>query len=261
MNNQMLNSLKTAPLWWYGLLLLFLLTISIPIILWIQDYFTSFQDVISSSVLSEFASFQGLIISFWGLVVNVILLILAYKAFKNFDVKKQFLNKQLDVVSELASEISTMELSNMMYRMVEDPDGESHRIVTGYTMGFYSIVLSINPSDYDLICVQGSNIEHVLPFLKFRTHPLLPKPIAKQLNKMAKPVQGLSIRKDKLPPSYVLLYNEKKKDQELTSSEKISQTFIYPYYKNPAEFTKDSLELRREIIKWFEEYGAKDINI
>jgi uncharacterized membrane protein len=70
--------------------IIILVSLIIPTIIWIRDFYTGFSNKIDSGRLSEFAIFQTFIISFWGLLFNVILVVIAYKAFKNFDVKKQF---------------------------------------------------------------------------------------------------------------------------------------------------------------------------
>ena len=168
---------------------LIILSFAIPTILWIRDYFTNFKDSIDSSILTEFSTFQSFIISFWSLIFNIILVIIAYKAFKNFDVKKQFHNKQLDIVSELATSISSTVLSNMMYHMSTDPNGKKHQIATGFTFSFFEIGLGFDYSKFNLMCVKSNNIENTFPFLKYKNHPLLPKSISEELNKIYRPLQ------------------------------------------------------------------------
>ncbi|MEJ4089054.1 hypothetical protein [Galbibacter orientalis] len=230
----------------------------VPLLFWIKDYFISINSPINSTVLSEFASFQGLIIAFWGLIINAILVFLAYKAFKNFDVKKQFHNKQLEIVSELATSISSLEISNMMYEMTPSPSGKEHQIITGFTFSFFEIGLGFNYSKFDLICVRGNNIENTFPFLKFKNHPLLPKSISNELKKLYRPLQySFSVSKEDLKTrSYVLLYHDKKVD-----SDDLSAGWTYAFYKNPSDFNKDVASLRKSIIEWYKEYGADNLNI
>ena len=182
------------------LVLLFVASISIPIWLWLRDYgFNRWTDI-DSTILSEFATFQSLVIAFWGLILNVILVIIAYRAFQNFDVKKQFHNKQLDVVSELSSEISSTKLSNMFYETKTDPKGKDQLIATGYTLSFFEIALAFNYDKMNLMCVKTNNIENTFPFLSFRNHPLLPKTISKKLNKLYRPLQySIAIHEKDMP--------------------------------------------------------------
>lgn len=238
------------------LVLLFAVSFLIPIWLWLKDYGFDRGKNIDSSVLSEFATFQSLVIAFWGLIINVILVIIAYRAFENFDVKKQFHNKQLDVVSELSSEIRSTQLSNMFYETKTNSNGKDHLIATGFTLSFFEIALAFNYDKMDLMCVKTNNIENTFPFLSFRNHPLLPKKISEKLNKLYRPLQySISIQEQDLPKNYVVLYSK-----EIDKND-YSRDWTYEFYKVPKDFSKDCLELRKEIIKWYEKFGADDLNI
>ncbi|WP_024771756.1 hypothetical protein [Aquimarina macrocephali] len=229
----------------------------IPVFLWIKGYYSNFSDSINSTVLSEFASFQGLIIAFWSLILNIILVVLAYKAFKNFDVKKQFHNKQLEIVSELATSISSMEISNMMFKMIGT--NKKHQIAEGYTFSFFEIALGFDYSKFDLMCVKSNNIENTFPFLKYRNHPLLPQSISTELNKIYRPLQYFYSAKklDLKNMDYVLLYHDKEKYLEGD----ITASWNYQFYENPSDFNKDVTSLRKSIILWYQEYGADELNI
>lgn len=230
--------------------------IIIPSMLYFNNFYTKIEDSIDSQKLSEFATFQSFIISLWGLVLNIILVILAYKAFKNFDVKKQFHNKQLELVSNLATDISSTILSNMLYETKTDPNGKEHQIATGFTLSFFEISIGFNYSKFESIYVSSNNIENCFPFLKHRKNPLLPKSIAVELNKLYRPLQySLAVKKDKLPKNYIKLYSKNIDDEDY------SKTWLYELYKSPAQFNEDSLAIRKSITDWFKEYGAEDLNI
>ena len=233
-----------------------LLSLCLPTILWIKDYFIGIDQRINSAVISEYATLQGTIIGFFSLILNFALVIIAYKAFKNFDVKKQFHNKQLEIVSELSTAISSAELSNMFYKGSTAPNGEVHQIMTGYTLSFYEIALAFDYSKFELICVRSSNIENTFPFLKYRRNPLLPKRIAKALDKLYRPLQySITVKPEKLKMDYVLLYTKH------IDKDDISKDWKFEIYKTPAQFTEDAANLRSAIIEWFKEYGADDLNI
>lgn len=235
-----------------------LLSLIVPTIFWIKDYFVSYESPINSSVLADYSSFQGFIIGLWSLVLNIILVIIAYKAFKNFDVKKQFHNKQLEIVSELATSISSHSLSNMMFKMSPDPSGKKHQIATGFTFSFFEIALGFDYSEFELICVRSNNIENTFPFLKYKNHPLLPKTISDELKKLYRPLEYFfSVnKKDLETKNYVLLYIDKKQETKDVTSD-----WTYEFYKIPSDFSKDVASLRMSIIKWFDEYGADNLNI
>lgn len=238
------------------LAILFIISISIPIWLWIRDYGLNRGKNIDSSILSEFATFQSFIIGFWALILNLILVIIAYRAFQNFDVKKQFHNKQLDIVSNLASEISSLELSNMFYETKTDPKGNDHLIATGYTFSFFEIALGFKYDKCDLMCVKTNNIENTFPFLRFRNHPLLPKKISKKLDKLYRPLQySFTIQEKDMPKNYVVIYSK------AIDKDDYSKDWTYEFYKQPKDFSKDCMELRGEIIDWYKKFGADDLNI
>ena len=232
------------------------ISLTIPTGIWLRNFYTGFGNKIDSDILSDYATFQTFIISIWGLISNLILVWIAYKVFKNFGVKEQFHNKQLTLVTELATEISSTVLSNMVYHTLTDPSGRDQQIATGFTLSFFELSLGFDYEKANLMCVRTNNIENTFPFLKYRNNPVLPPSIAKQLNKLYRPLQySLTIKKDDLPENYVLLYS--KDDVE----DDYSKDWIYKYYDNPTELTTDSKALRTSIIDWLKEFGADDINI
>lgn len=239
-----------------ALVFVFIISLCIPSWLWIRDYVLSHEKSIDSSTLADFATFQSFVLTFWSLIINIILVSIAYRAFRNFDVKKQFHNKQLEIVSELATAISSAELSNMLYETIPDPMGEDHKILTGYTLSFFEIAFGFNYMDFETIYIKSNNIENVFPFLKFRNHPLLPKNIGIALNKLYRPLQyTLSVRETNLPRKYVVLYQSNNKEDD------ISKNWNYEYYEKPTDFTADCKKLRDGIIEWYKVYGADDLNI
>ena len=241
--------------WFIILIVLIVISLIVPTWLWLRDYYTKLNDKISGNILSDYATFQTFILTFWGLIFNLLLVIIAYKAFKNFDVKKQFHNKQLDVVSELSTIMNSMELSNMMYETLVDPYGNHHQISTGHTLGFFNIA-AINYTKFELMCVKSKNIENTFPFLRYVNHPLLPKTISEQLKKLYRPLPYYRALEEKnLPPNYVVLYSDNIKKEDF------SKDMIYEFYKKPSDFSKDCMELRKSIMEWFKKYGAEDLNI
>ena len=244
----------------YVIVLVFIILVSllVPVIIWINNYYISIYTSIDSTVLSELGGFLTFIISFWGLVLNLILVGLAYKAFKNFDVKKQFHNKQLEIVSELTTSISSLELSNMFFRISKDPNGVDHQIATGFTFSFFEIALGFDYSKFELMCVKGNNLENTFPFLKYRNHPLLPKSISIQLKKLYKPLQYsfAANEEDLKSKNYVLIYVDRKPIKDDYPSQ-----WMYVYYKNPSNFSEDVASIKKSITDWYYEYGADNLNV
>jgi hypothetical protein len=211
------------------------ISLAIPTLIWIRDFYTGFNNKIDSSKLSDFATFQTFILSFWGLLFNIVLVVIAYKAFKNFGVKEQFHNKQLTLVTELATEISSTVLSNMMYETKTAPNGKDHLIATGFTLSFFEISLGFDYKKFELMCVTTNNIENTFPFLKYRKNPVLPPNIARQLDKLYRPLQySLTIQKDDLPKNYIMLYAKN------VAEDDYSKDWIYSFYDTPSDFSSDS---------------------
>jgi hypothetical protein len=159
-------------------------------------------------------------------------------------------------VTGLVTEISSTILSNMMYETKTDPTGKDHLVATGFTLSFFEISLGFNYKKFNLMCVTSNNIENTFPFLKYRKNPILPKKIAKQLDKLYRPLQyHFTIQKDDLPKNYVMLYSKN------IDNDDFSKGWLYKFYENPSDFSSDCKELRTSIIEWFKEYGADDLNI
>lgn len=234
----------------------FLFTLLIPSFFWIRDYAGKLNGRIDSSVLSDFATFQGFILGFWGLVVNFALLLLAYQAFKNFDVKKQFHNKQLDLVAELATAISTTMLSVKLCKRIPTEKGEVIEVPAEYKLSFFDSSPEGGYSEYERMYVLSNNIENIFPFLSYRKHPMLPKSIATSLDKFYRPLQvSISVQKDQLPGKYVILSSPS------IPIDDYSRTWIYEFNEDPTQFSKDAKALRQAIQQWFKEYGADELNI
>jgi len=241
---------KSIIIWVITLIIIFL-----PIYLWWKYYLICKKSLINSTILSSFESFQNLVVDFWSLILNIILVCIAYKAFKNFDVKKQFHNKQLDIVSELAALISSMEFYLNLYTLTPKESSDNPHSLYGVNTSFFDITVGYNTSKYELICIRGNNLENTLPFLKFRYHPLLPKSIADDLKNLCKEFNR--VENDELnTKNYVLLENTKRQyKKEPTGHIK------YTFYETTSNLKKDISNLRKSIMDWYEKYGADNLNI
>ena len=226
----------------------------IPTVIWYRDFYTSFHDTVDSEKLSDYATFQVFIISFWGLLLNVILVYIAYKAFENFGVKEQFHIQQLKLVTALATEISSTSLSAMWYVSSQKSNGEAGLSATGLTLSFFEMSQGVDYGKCELLCIKCSSIENIFPFLKYRRNPILPPSIAEQLNRLYRPLKYSSPIQT-YPNNYVWFYS---KDIE---EEDYRKDWVFKFYDQPTDFTEDSKALRTSIIDWLKEYGADNINI
>jgi hypothetical protein len=227
----------------------------LPTFFWIRDYAIGKGELINSTVLSQYSSFMEMVIAFWGLLLNLILVAIAYKAFKNYDVKKEFHSGQLNVMSELANSLGRSEIANMLYETKISPQNTKHKISTGFTFPFLQIMLGYDYEKFEKFYIKGNNIEIAMPFLKFRSHPLLPKKIAELLWGLYAPLQyQLAVQNSELPENYVVFYGK-------TPEDDVSKEWLFLYSENPKEHIKNITELRDSIRSWFKDYGAEESNL
>lgn len=237
-------------------LLVFVFSFLLPTLFWIRDYAVGNTLQIDSSVLSEYATFLSFVIGFWGLFFNIVLVVIAYRAFINFDVKKEFHNKQLEIVSLLATSMNQTVIGIMICRTSTDPKGEEHLIKDGWEFSLNEIALSLNYQELETLYIRTNNIENTFPFIKYRSHPLLPKTITSELNKLYRALQYLIIvDKSKYPKKYAILSPVQFSENEY------SKDWIYTYYKTATDFPRDYSSLRQSILEWYKIYGADNLNI
>jgi len=200
-----------------------------------------------------------LLLKLLGPALSIVTLFLAWKIYKNFDVKKQYLNQQLLIVNKLASDIASNEVYFTFYLRAQPPPNYSGnqdlpRSITGYRLDFFSSTMATDVEKFPKVFVQGRYITEVFPFLDYRNNPLLPSKIAKCLRELYYPLEyTLSISDDDLPDNYITLSPIERKNNDPLSS------FLYPY-QDSKDLKQKSENLRKEIIEWLKTYGAEDIN-
>src|SRR5690606_30425742 len=161
------------------LLIVVLMSIAIPFFLWYETYFIDFKSKIDSGSLSELATFQSFVISFWALVLNFILVIFAYKAFKYFGVKEQFHQKQFELVCQLSLDISNTDLRAVLY--IKD-----EHVHPKYNFNYYTLFEIDYLSHVDVVLVYEDYTEQIFTFLQHKNNPLLPKRLADVLRKLSR---------------------------------------------------------------------------
>lgn len=200
-----------------------------------------------------------------GLLVNILTLLFAYRIYKNFDIKKAHINKQLETVLSLVQSINdTLIVTNFRTKIPQKvletlPEQIKDRTVVA--SWYYSLFMiadfkseHVKKTDYKDIYL-SANIKTILPFLSYINNPLLPKSIAEKLSKFYSPFIN-----------YGTLDNASEKFVELmplkyTESE---TRFQFPdhleTYHNWLNFILCSSDLKKEIETWLNQYGSKDIN-
>lgn len=108
--------------------------------------------------------------------------------------------------------------------------------------------------EYEKVYIYTNNINELLPFLEYKSNPLVPSKIAGHLNDLYMAVEySLPVSKDESFDNYILLSIKATKEEGTTK-------YMY-FYKTRTEFNEQVENLRQEIINWLRKYGAEDINL
>lgn len=199
-----------------------------------------------------------------GFLISVFTLILAWKIYQNFDVKKQYINKQLNVVTELSSELTKTKICVSFYLKIPDSvqTNAKHALTTFDDLNFFSLMSEFNPS-YKEVFIRARSIHQIFPFIDYRLNPILPSAIANKLKSLNKYLEySLGVKVDEIPDSYLVLSPIVKPmtSQEYKNPDIVLPTFTYQY-KSVQELKEEIIALRKEIIEWLKKYGADDINL
>jgi len=202
---------------------------------------------------------MSVVIGLLALFVQLFTLVLAWRIYKNFGVKKQYLNLQLNIVNELATSITKTKIYTTFYLKGKPPKKspllDLPRSITSFTFNVFSIVYRFDSEKYEKIYIRGIEIEQTLPFLVYRNNPMLPAKIAERLSELFLDLGcQLVPQEHEYPPDYVEL------SATGISKEEYSMPELVYEYKESKEFVKQVKELRTEIINWLKDYGAEDIN-
>lgn len=210
-------------------------------------YYIFYSDTskITDYKISDLSTFSSAIISFWALVINLIIVFFAYKAYKLLTVKESFYSKQLETVIKLIDEISKTKIEIEQNLYTSSIDSQFHFFTLNNLEYFKKV---------DKILIKKETISELLPFLKFEDNPFLPITIAKKIKEL---------NKIKSQPSWI---GNIKFDKFL----KLDNKDIYSNYEegiyleilvSPLEFQLRSKEIEIEIIRWLEKYDIKELNI
>jgi hypothetical protein len=200
-----------------------------------------------------------------SLLISGTTLFLAYRIYRNFDIKKTHINKQLSVILSLVEEINNTQIQVGFYSKIPTeillelpeqvrPQNKEDAVFDSW---YYSLFLiasgNIGYQQQDVYI--SSDIMNVLPFLHYMNNPLLPSKIADKLHKFYSPFNNLGsfeFASDK----YVVLSSTNKHE----NVRKFQYPSMIDTYKNWDNFIICARELKKEIKDWLETYGSKDIN-
>ena len=180
-----------------------------------------------------------------GLIVSIFTLILAWKIYRNLDVKKSFVNEQLKVVCDLSNDMRNF---GMYCNYIS---GGVARNYPRFFDFFYGDLNREELKKYRTIYFSTMRPIEVLPFIKYSHNILLPKSIATIVEQFDINILNPTWVND-LPNSYTLIHSE---------NSEIKESNNCYYYMDYDKFYELTGKLVSEIIKWLNSYGAKDINI
>lgn len=255
--------------WIVIFVIVFLILVSVPTYLWMRDYNFSLQRKIDSAVLSNYFSSLSAILSFSSLTISFILLNVAIKAARNFDVKKQFHNKQFQVVCDLAQEILNTKVKLRYYHKSKLDGSNAKQIRTGYLINFYLFPDFLK--DKQIFSVyKATDIDEIIPFLRYRYNPLTPKVISTALgnlsdNLIKKPL--IYDAPDEIMENLdISAYIGARPDEYMLLLPNIDDANIFEdwsdiYFDDQEMFRLNCENVRQALLKWFKVYGAEDINI
>jgi len=192
-----------------------------------------------------------------ALLVSIATLVLAWKIYQNFDVKKQYVNKQLDTVTNLSTEITNTKVYVSFYRGIPEEfqnHGHTH-VLEAYKLDFFSLKsINKNVDKFEKVYVRASRMNQIFSFLDYMSNPVLPSTIAKKLNDLHKYIEySICTPKEELPNNYILL-------SPVSRSENEKLFFTYEY-KSREELRECVTAVHTAIIEWLKKYGAEDINL
>lgn len=200
-----------------------------------------------------------------GLLVNILTLLFAYRIYRNFDIKKSHINKQLETVLSLVQSINdTLILTNYRSKIPQKildtlPEQINYRsVVTSWYFSLFMIADFKNEHDKktnNKDIYLSANIKTILPFLSYINNPLLPKSIAEKLSKFYSPFIKYGTF-DKASEEFVELMPLKHTESEA----KFQLPDLLDTYHNWANFISCSRNLKKEIENWLNKYGSEDIN-
>lgn len=235
---------------------IFLISIAVATYIWIKYLKLSLDPKSDLQVLSTYSSFLSLIVSFAGLLISFVLLNVAIKAFKNLDVKKQFISKQLDAVSDLAKESSNTTYSVRYVQFINNEKASDLLFVST----LYELIdfPSLYP-DVNHILLSSNMFELTMPFIRFKDNPLLPKDIADKLREINTRLQftkGKSL--DSFSNSFAILKLRREVSYNVVGP---VNTFFFEYLGPPQLLSNQLANLKQSIIDWLKKYGAEDLNV
>lgn len=123
-------------------------------------------------------------------IISLLTLFIAWRIYKNFDIKKSFLGQQLKVVFDLSNELHNFGLPTLFV---------GGGTASNYPRFFYFFNQQ-GIEGYGKIYFSNIPPIEIFPFIKFMHNPLLPKPIAEIIRKFDKSISDFSLTNE-LPAS------------------------------------------------------------
>lgn len=191
----------------------------------------------------------------WISVISGLLtLFLAFKIWKNYDVKKHFVKKQLDTVFDLYTAISTTKITIELHKGNEIKIqtilfGDIVTLLADIDMGQY---LNTSPVYIDF------RILHNIPFIKFIENPFTPKSIVSELEKFRSKIRFTDEPDE---GDYAILELDYLIEHGPFKNKRILLTPKSDTYKSIGSYIRQALAVNNAIKNWLKKFEVNDMNL
>ena len=191
-----------------------------------------------------FCNYWNIITSGVTVLISIGTLLLAWRIYKNFDVKKSFLNEQLKLICELSNSIYS---TGIPANFASSGNCTTNRRLISFVKDY--------PKDerYKSLYLTTPFVEDVLPFLTYRHNMLLPSNMTALLQQFDV-IEYKRVLPSELPSFYCIIYHYNENGEQ----GKRETLYYFMEFERFEELTK---KLLMAIAEWLKKYGAKDINL
>lgn len=190
-----------------------------------------------------------------GTILSGLTLYLAFKIYKNWDVKKHFIKKQLDTVFDLVNEI------------------ESTTIVINVHKNGSTITLAWRLSEIhemtqkiiyeDLLnnrnAIMSDGIVNHMKFTQYNRNPFLPRSIAEELMKIHR--LRLHLEDSNVDLENFVVLSKSGEILDMNFTKKNIMQIANPEFQTIGSYFKQVIVIKAAIITWLKGFDVKELNI
>jgi hypothetical protein len=226
----------------------FLFLILLPFILWLIAHILPIYPGYKKSLLYNYTLIVPIIAPLSTLSISLTTLFITYAIYKNFDIKKQFHQRQFDTLLQMMEEISKCEIKVYTVNKMEGINNTS--IIGFYTFGIFGDYKDMH--NKSAFYTTTDKVEVLFPFLKLYNNPLIPTSISEKILRFfplpeMKKVSIFDVNSYNLMQPFNF------------SNDLIDENVVFEYMLK-GDFGENVKRLRLAIEQWFDRFGAVDLN-